>query len=64
MTYPNEWKPKGLIEHLCNQQTFAPDPYTRRILQLAIDLLHQHRPVGPDGKHNDRHTDTCGCDRE
>ena len=34
-------------------------------LQRLIDECDRHRPLGPDGKHNDRHTPTCGCeDRE
>lgn len=31
-------------------------------LQRLIDQLDAHRPLGPDGKHGDRHTPTCGCD--
>lgn len=29
------------------------------------DLIRQidkHRPLGPDGKHGDRHTKHCGCE--
>jgi predicted unusual protein kinase regulating ubiquinone biosynthesis (AarF/ABC1/UbiB family) len=26
------------------------------------DACDAHRPLGPDGKHGDRHTKTCGCD--
>ena len=62
MSYPNRWCPKGLREHLCQQQTFAPDDYTRKVLNVVIDVLDQHRPLGPDGKHGYRHTATCGCD--
>lgn len=32
-------------------------------LQRLIDECERHRPLGPDGKHDDRHTRTCGCDR-
>lgn len=32
-------------------------------LQRMIDECDRMRPVGPDGKHNDRHTPNCGCDR-
>lgn len=31
-------------------------------LQRLIDECDRHRPLGPDGKHGDRHTPTCGCD--
>lgn len=30
-------------------------------LQRMIDAVDSHRPLGDDGKHNKRHTDTCGC---
>lgn len=33
-------------------------------LQRLIDDIDRQRPGGPDGKHGDRHTDTCGCDTE
>jgi len=33
-----------------------------RRLQRLIDQLDKHRPLGPDGKHGDRHTPTCGCE--
>jgi hypothetical protein len=31
-------------------------------LQRLIDECDRHRPLGPDGKHGDLHTATCGCD--
>jgi hypothetical protein len=31
-------------------------------LTRMIDECDRHRPVGPDGKHDDRHTETCGCE--
>ena len=31
-------------------------------LQRLIDACDIHRPLGPDGKHGDRHTATCGCE--
>ncbi len=49
-------------EHLCAQQTFAPDLHTSAAFQALIDHLDLHRPLGPDGKHGDRHTPTCGCE--
>ena len=56
------WCPKMLREHLCQQQTYAPDAYSRQVLEVAIDMLDQHRPVGADGNHGERHTPTCGCE--
>lgn len=35
-----------------------------RVLQRLIDNIDRQRPLGPDGKHGDRHTKACGCDRE
>lgn len=51
-----------LKEKLCEQQTYAPDDFTRREIQRLIDIMDLHRPVGTGGKHNDLHTPTCGCD--
>jgi hypothetical protein len=31
-------------------------------LQRLIDDCDRQRPLGPDGKHRDRHTLTCGCE--
>ena len=62
MTYPNRWCPKGLREHLCQQQTVAPNTFTRALIGSLIKDLDGHRPLGPDGKHGDLHTATCGCD--
>lgn len=35
--------------------------YARVIADLLADVKRQ-RPTGPDGKHGNRHTATCGCD--
>jgi hypothetical protein len=35
--------------------------YADVIRELLRDVARQ-RPTGPDGKHGDRHTATCGCD--
>ena len=32
-------------------------------LQLLIEEIDRMRPLGPGGKHDDRHTSTCGCKR-
>jgi len=62
--------PKMLRETLCVAQTLINlwHPLMDRRqehsdrLQALIDQLDVHRPVGPDGKHDDRHTPTCGCE--
>jgi hypothetical protein len=57
--------PKMLRETLCVAQASLPDhrraEHAAR-LQRLIDECDRHRPIGPDGKHGDRCTDTCGCD--
>lgn len=56
------WQPKMLREHLCEQQTHAPDQVTSDTIQNLIDCIDlRHRPLGPDGKHGDLHTPSCGC---
>lgn len=63
--------PKMVRETLCiAQSAFTNHPFMtaewRRIhidrLQRLIDECDRHRPLGPDGKHGDRHTATCGCE--
>lgn len=61
--------PKMLRETLCFAQTLiasssfdrerTPEHIAR--LQRLINECDHHRPVGPDGKHGERHTLTCGC---
>lgn len=58
--------PKMLRETLCTAQTSIPPTNPRRPehihrLQRLIDDIDRQRPLGPDGKHGNRHTDTCGC---
>lgn len=63
--------PKMLRETLCVAQTLIgnsnvnADRRTEHVnrLQQLIMACDDHRPLGPDGKHGDRHTPTCGCDR-
>lgn len=58
---------KMLRETLCVAQLGLAlnDPryneHSGRIQRLIRDIDRQ-RPLGPDGKHGDRHTATCGCD--
>lgn len=62
-------EPKMLRETLCVAQTMIgnfdlsgrSDEHIAR-LQRLIDACDEHRPLGPDGKHGDRHTATCGCE--
>lgn len=37
------------------------DQHIARLQRLIADCDRQ-RPLGPDGKHDDRHTPTCGCE--
>lgn len=37
------------------------DSQKRRVYGL-IKELDKHRPLGPDGKHGNLHTETCGCE--
>lgn len=59
---------KMLRETLCEAQSlitiWMPDGYMHHLghLQKLINECDKHRPLGPDGKHGNRHTDTCGCE--
>jgi len=64
--------PKMLRETLCTAQAAIyratgtgdrDDEHVAR-LQVLIDALDVLRPLGPDGKHGDRHTPWCGCDEQ
>lgn len=37
-------------------------PSWSRLIGAIIDQIDISRPLGPDGKHGDRHTPTCGCE--
>lgn len=58
---------KGLRETLCvaqtmlNQAPAALQPHRARI-EALISEVDRHRPLGPDGNHDNRHTPTCGCE--
>lgn len=59
---------KSLRESLCAAQaalntnwTAGRSQHAARI-QALIDQLDILRPLGPDGKHGDRHTQFCGCE--
>lgn len=57
---------KSVREALCIAQTrlgdSTQDASARYILQALINDIDRQRPLGPDGKHGNRHTPTCGCD--
>ena len=59
---PYCWAPKTTREVLCVQQHCAPDGRTRDAIQVLINVLDEHRPLGPDCAHGDLHTETCGCE--
>lgn len=69
-TYTIRDDPKMLRETLCVAQDVIgrslPDTdrkhkHIARISRLITEC-DRHRPLGPNGKHGDRHTPTCGCD--
>lgn len=59
---------KSLRETFCVAQTHVglsgleSAEHHVRLLQRLIDDCDRQRPLGPDGKHGDRHTATCGCE--
>lgn len=46
------------------QLLMAHARYRSRDLQTVIDAIDVQRPLGSDGKHGNRHTENCGCDRD
>lgn len=60
---------KSVREALCLAQTalgaIAGWRYTSatETIQKLINEIDRQRPLGPDGKHDERHTETCGCER-
>jgi hypothetical protein len=60
---------KTTREALCVAQTalgaIAGWRYTASsdLLQGLINEIDRQRPLGPDGKHGELHTETCGCER-
>jgi hypothetical protein len=54
---------KSLREMLCAMQvSYRDNPYRLSLIDELCGEIDRHRPIGPDGKHGDRHTDTCGCE--
>jgi hypothetical protein len=53
---------KMLREQLCMMQSVYSDPENLRRIQVLINQIDIYRPLGSDGKHDNLHTPTCGCD--
>lgn len=53
---------KALREALCRAQSGRLTPEDSDRLSEIITEIDRNRPLGPDGKHGDRHTATCGCE--
>lgn len=55
---------KVLREELCRQQVRAeswPSDIASAV-DVLINMIDRHRPLGQDGSHGDLHTATCGCE--
>lgn len=51
---------KSTREALCAAQAWMTPIESDRLAWL-IEEIDRHRPLGPDGKHGNLHTATCGC---
>jgi hypothetical protein len=65
--------PKMVREALCAAQSALAErarggmdvdqvPHWIGHLGALINQIDEHRPVGSNGKHGEKHTSTCGCD--
>lgn len=62
---------KATREALCLAQTaLGTEGYggwryqaSSELIQRVINEIDRQRPLGPDGKHGELHTETCGCER-
>lgn len=52
----------ALVERASGGRDIARVPFWIAQIGSLIAAIDEHRPLGPDGKHGDRHTATCGCD--
>jgi hypothetical protein len=53
-----------LREDLCRRQSEHDLPSDiASALDVLINMIDRHRPLGSDGSHDDLHTDSCGCER-
>lgn len=66
MEFTIDSNPKMLRETLCIAQgmlnEFGYEWHHGKSIQLLIDECDRMRPLGPDGKHGNLHTDECGCE--
>jgi hypothetical protein len=54
-----------LREHLCADQARWGDEWPQSVnelVQVLIDKIDWHRPLGSNGRHGGLHTATCGCE--
>lgn len=56
--------PKMIKETMARIQSLAPSSSgpDSDIVQKIIDECDRHRPIGPEGRHGQLHTETCGCE--
>lgn len=52
---------KMVQEALAAAEPHVEERHLKHLGRL-LSQLAEHRPTGPDGKHGDLHTETCGCD--
>lgn len=53
---------RGLRTSTATRDTLQRLTVHRDRLQRLVDDIDRQRPLGPDGTHGDRHTETCGCE--
>ena len=53
---------QAAIIHLTQSHEYVGLHRHVKVLGRLIDECDRQRPLGPDGKHDDRHTPTCGCE--
>lgn len=57
---------KMLREALCVAESYLlhSEQYSGKARHMGtlIREIDKHRPIGPNGKHGELHTRTCGCD--
>ena len=53
---------KMLRETLSRAQSGRLTPEDSDRINDLVAEIDRHRPLGPDGKHGDLHTPTCGCE--
>jgi hypothetical protein len=66
MLYELPYTPKALHELFCYSQSYLSNNdqgnYFRLVMQDLIESMEVHRPLKPNGKHENLHTPTCGCE--